>query len=75
MVRTDAIYEKPIPPRLTPRQIKLIYASEVDLLNMALFGKTAEQWLEEKTGGKGNKAIGSFRAKRSGVAESIRLDA
>lgn len=40
---TDAIKANLIPPKLTPQQINLIYASEADLLNMALFGKTAKQ--------------------------------
>ena len=37
-IHTDAIKEHLIPPRLTPKQISFIYASEADLLNMALFG-------------------------------------
>lgn len=35
------------PPRLTPAQISYTYASEADLLNVILFGKTAKQWREE----------------------------
>src|SRR5690606_25016905 len=42
------------PPQLTQQQINLIYASEADLLNMALFGKTAKQWRDENPGNKGN---------------------
>jgi hypothetical protein len=53
-IHTDAIKAKLIPPRLTPQQINLIYASEADLLNMALFGKTAKQWRDEHPGSKGN---------------------
>ena len=53
-IHTDAIKTKLIPPQLTPQQINLIYASEADLLNMALFGKTAKQWREENMGSKGN---------------------
>ena len=37
-IHTDAIKEHLIPPRLTPKQISFIYASEAGLLNMALFG-------------------------------------
>ena len=43
-----------IPPQLTPQQTNLIYASEADLLNMALFGKTAKQWRDENPSSKGN---------------------
>ena len=41
-IHTDAVKENLIPPELTPRQINLVYASEADVLNMALFGMTAE---------------------------------
>jgi len=40
-IHTDAIKANLIPPQLTPQQTNLVYASEADLLNMALFGKTA----------------------------------
>ncbi len=53
-IHTDAIKEHLIPPELTPRQISLVYASEADLLNMALFGKTASQWRDENPGKTGN---------------------
>ena len=53
-IHTDAIKTNLIPPQLTPQQINLIYASEADLLNMALFGKTAKQWRDENPGNKGN---------------------
>ncbi len=53
-IHTDAIREHLIPPELTPAQISLIYASEADVLNMALFGKTAAQWRSENPGEKGN---------------------
>lgn len=53
-IHTDAIKTKLIPPQLTPQQTSLIYASEADLLNMALFGKTAKQWRDENPGNKGN---------------------
>lgn len=46
-IHTDAIKAKLIPPELTFQQTSLIYASEADLLNMALFGKTAKQWRDE----------------------------
>jgi hypothetical protein len=53
-IHTDAIKTQLIPPQLTPQQTTLIYASEADLLNMALFGKTAKQWRDENPSTKGN---------------------
>ncbi len=53
-IHTDAIKENLIPPELTPAQTSRIYASEADILNMALFGKTAKEWREENPGKKGN---------------------
>ena len=53
-IHTDAIKENLIPPELTPEQISYKYASEADLLNVALFGMTAKQWRDENTGKKGN---------------------
>jgi hypothetical protein len=53
-IHTDAIKTNLIPPELTPKQINLIYATEADLLNMALFGKTAKQWRDENPDHKGN---------------------
>jgi hypothetical protein len=53
-IHTDAIKENLVPAELTKVQINLIYASEADVLNMALFGKTARQWRDENPGHKGN---------------------
>ena len=53
-IHTDAIKENLIPPELTPQQINLVYASEADVLNMALFGMTARQWRDSHPGDKGN---------------------
>jgi hypothetical protein len=53
-IHTDAIKENLLPPELTPYQISMTYASEADLLNVALFGITAKQWREENTKMKGN---------------------
>lgn len=50
-IHTDAIKEFLISPELTPQEINYKYASEADMLNMALFGKTAKQWRDE-TGNK-----------------------
>ena len=35
-------------PTLSPQEMAYTYASEADILNMALFGKTAAQWRSEK---------------------------
>lgn len=43
-IHTDAIKQNLIPEELTPAQTAIIYASEADVLNVALFGKTAKQW-------------------------------
>ncbi len=53
-IHTDAIKKNLIPPSLNPQQISHIYASEADVLNMALFGKTAQQWRKENPGETGN---------------------
>ena len=43
-IHTDAIKHKLIPEKLTKEQINYIYAEEADVLNMALFSKTAKDW-------------------------------
>ena len=43
-IHTDAIKETLIPPVITRQQSSIIYASEADVLNMALFGQTAATW-------------------------------
>ena len=53
-IHTDAIKENLIPAELTKAQINLIYASEADVLNMALFGMTAKDWRDANPGQKGN---------------------
>ena len=53
-IHTDAIKVNLIPPDLTSEQISYKYANEADLLNVALFGKTAKQWRDENPGKKGN---------------------
>ena len=40
--------------RIPSKQISIVYANEADVLNMALFGKTAKQWREENPDKKGN---------------------
>ena len=53
-VHTDAIKENLIPPVLTQQQISYTYASEADLLNTVLFGKTAKEWRDSNPNEKGN---------------------
>jgi hypothetical protein len=53
-IHTDAIKERLIPPLVTLTQTSIIYASEADLLNVALFGVTAAQWRQANTDQSGN---------------------
>ncbi len=53
-IHTDAIKENLIPTELTKQQINAIYASEADILNMALFGMTAKEWRDNNPEKKGN---------------------
>ena len=53
-IHTDAIRAHLIPPELSGKQTNLIYASEADVLNMALFGKTAKDWRDANPNEKGN---------------------
>ena len=53
-IHTDAIKDNLIPPELTQEQISYRYAGEADLLNVALFGKTAKQWRDSNPDKKGN---------------------
>jgi hypothetical protein len=53
-IHTDAIKEKIIPVPVTRMQAHAIYASEADLLNVALFGQTAKEWRESNPGREGN---------------------
>jgi hypothetical protein len=53
-IHTDAIQEHLLPPALTKAQIQFVYASEADLLNVALFGKTAGEWRKENPKLEGN---------------------
>ncbi len=53
-IHTDAIKENLIPKGITTEQKSFIYSSEADLLNVALFEKTAKQWRLESLRNKGN---------------------
>lgn len=53
-IHTDAIKAHLIPPEITQAQAAMTYATEADVLNMALFGLTAKQWREANPGLEGN---------------------
>ena len=53
-IHTDAIKNNLIPEKLPKERINFIYASEADILNVALFGMTAKEWREENPKLKGN---------------------
>ncbi len=53
-IHTDAIKENLVPQQVTKAQINNIYASEADVLNIALFSMTAKEWREKNRGKKGN---------------------
>ena len=54
LIHTSAVKEYLVPVELTSEQKSYIYASEADLLNVALFGKRASSWREEYPERKGN---------------------
>ena len=53
-IHTDPIKEHIIPPTITPAQAAIVYASEADVLNVALFGTTAKQWRDANPDLEGN---------------------
>jgi hypothetical protein len=53
-IHSDAIKENLIPETLTKEQASMIYANEADLLNVALFGITAQQFKEQNPTFEGN---------------------
>jgi len=53
-IHTDAIKDVLIPPQVNKQRSSIIYATEADVLNVALFGKTAKEWREENPGKSGN---------------------
>ena len=54
-IHTDAIQQKLIPDSVTRAQMNVIYASEADVLNVALFGMTHQQWQAANPTLKGNQ--------------------
>ena len=53
-IHTDAIKQNLIPKELSAVQTSILYASEADVLNVAMFGITAKQWRNENPDLKGN---------------------
>jgi hypothetical protein len=53
-IHTDAIKSNLIPKELSRAQTSIIYASEADVLNVALFGMTAKEWRENNPEKAGN---------------------
>jgi len=53
-IHTDAIRDTLIPPTVTKAQAAVTYATEADLLNVALFGQTAKQWRDANPDAEGN---------------------
>lgn len=53
-IHTDAIKENLIPKEITKEQINQIYATEADVLNVALFGMTAKEWRDNNQDKSGN---------------------
>lgn len=53
-IHTDAIKHNLIPEEVTSAQANSIYANEADVLNVAMFGMTAKQWMEAHPELKGN---------------------
>ena len=53
-IHTDAIKENLIPKELRKEEISIVYTTEADLLNMALFGIRAKQWRDVNVKAEGN---------------------
>ena len=54
-IHTDAIQQHLIPATVTRAQMGIIYANEADVLNVALFGQTHQQWQMQHPDLKGNQ--------------------
>ena len=53
-IHTDAVRAHLIPANISKNRINMVYANEADVLNVALFGKTAKEWRDENKGKDGN---------------------
>lgn len=53
-IHTDAIKRHLIPKKITVEARRIVYATEADILNLALFGLTAQEWNDKNPSLKGN---------------------
>ena len=53
-LQTDAVKRKLIPPTLAKKDIGFVYASEADLVNVAITGHTAKEWRTANVDKEGN---------------------
>ena len=53
-IHTDAVKQHLVPLKLSAQKTNNIYANEADVLNVALFGRTAKEWREQNSGKDGN---------------------
>ena len=53
-IHTDAIKKHLIPENISQQQVNIVYANEADVLNVALFGKTAKEWRDANPKKDGN---------------------
>lgn len=53
-IHTDAVKAHLIPVNISKNRINIVYANEADVLNVALFGKTAKEWRDENKSKDGN---------------------
>ena len=53
-IHTSAVGRHLVPQKVSAEQIRYVYASEADMLNVALFGMTARQWRESNPDLDGN---------------------
>ncbi|MBI2267871.1 MAG: KilA-N domain-containing protein [Candidatus Blackburnbacteria bacterium] len=53
-IHTDAVKAHLIPANISKNRINMVYANEADVLNVALFGKTAKDWRDENKSKDGN---------------------
>lgn len=53
-IHTDAVKVHLVPPQLTKQAANIVYATEADVLNMALFGITAKEWRDKNSDKEGN---------------------
>jgi len=63
-IHTDAIKENLIPKNITSAQKNVIYANEADLLNVALFGKTAKEWRDDTSPGSVSEKKATYEMRR-----------